>query len=276
MIDAKTKICCIIGDPVEHSLSPIMHNAGYQALGLNFAFVAFHVKNIKDAIAGIRGLNIRGVVVTIPHKIEVLQYVDVVDEEVKAIGAANTIVNDNGILTASNTDWIGAIVTLKLVTPISGKLVAVLGAGGAARAVVYGLKKEGARIIICNRTLNHAKKLAEEFNTEGACTLDNKEAIAKADIIINTTSVGMEPKQDETPIPTEFIQPHHIVYDIVYTPKETKFLREAKRIGAKIVYGDRMVFYGALPQFELFTGVKAPANIMQEALEKAERIKHYA
>ncbi|MBI2430553.1 MAG: shikimate dehydrogenase, partial [Candidatus Levybacteria bacterium] len=220
-LNAKTTICCIIGDPVEHSLSPIMHNAGYIALGLNFAFVAFHVKDLKSATAGVRALNIRGAVVTVPHKIEVLQYVDVIDEEALAIGAANTIVNDNGVLTASNTDWIGAITTLKKETTISGKKVVVLGAGGAARAVIYGLKREGARIIICNRTLDHAKKIAQEFSLEGAYQLDEKEKIASADIIINTTSVGMTPQENEMPIPSEFIKPHHVVYDIVYTPKET-------------------------------------------------------
>lgn len=261
---------------MEHSLSPAMHNAGYQALGLNFVFVAFHVKNVKDAIFGMKALNIRGVVVTIPHKIEVLKYVDYIDETAQTIGAANTIINDNGILTASNTDWIGAMTTLKKETLISGKKVVVLGAGGASRAVIYGLKKEGAHILLCNRTLAHAQKLANEFGLERTYTLDNKDAITKAEIIVNTTSVGMEPKPDEMPIPNEFIKPHHIVYDIVYTPKETKLLREAKKIGAKVVYGDKMVFYGAIPQFKLFTGVSAPTDVMQKALENAERIKHYA
>ncbi|MBI2074560.1 MAG: shikimate dehydrogenase [Candidatus Levybacteria bacterium] len=276
-INAKTKLCCIIGDPVEHSLSPIMHNAGYQALGLNFAFVAFHVKDVKKAIEGLRALNVRGIVVTVPHKIEVLKYVDNTDETAKKIGAANTIVNDNGMLTASNTDWTGSLEALRKVTSIAGKTVVVLGAGGAARAVVYGLKKEGAIVNVCNRTIQNAEELVEEFDLNGAYTLDNKEIIIKADIIINTTSVGMEPKQDETPIPVEYLQSHHIVYDIVYVPKETELLKAAKNLGAKVVYGDKMLFYGAIPQFELFTQNKAPIKEMEKALDlEIERKKNNA
>lgn len=275
-INAKTKLCCIIGNPVEHSLSPIMHNAGYKSLNINFVFVAFHVSKVKDAIAGLRVLNVRGIVVTVPHKIEVLRYVNKIDETAEKIGAANTIVNDNGILTASNTDWYGALEGLRKVTAISGKTIVVLGAGGAARAIVYGLKREGAKVIVCNRTIEHARTLAREFALSDAHPLESENVIKKADIIINATSVGMEPDTDAMPIPEHYIQKHHAVYDIVYTPKETKLLKKAKEKGAKIAYGDKMVFYGALPQFELFTNMDAPRDVMEKALEDATKRRGHA
>ncbi|MBI4078732.1 MAG: shikimate dehydrogenase [Candidatus Levybacteria bacterium] len=270
-ISAKTKICCIIGNPVEHSLSPVMHNAGYKALGLDYVYVAFRVENIQKAIDGLRALNVRGIVVTVPHKIDVLRYVDSVDETAKKIGAVNTIVNDNGVLTGSNTDWNGSVGALKHVTSITNKTVAVFGAGGAARAVVYGLKREGATVFVFNRTIEKAKILSEEFNLDGGFSLHEKSKIQGADIVINTTSVGMHPLENEIPIPINYLNKQQVVYDIVYTPKETRFLQLAKNQGARVVYGDTMVLYTAIPQFELFTGVKAPTDVMRSALENAAK-----
>lgn len=266
---SQTKLCCIIGNPIEHSLSPIMHNAGYNALKADFVFLAFKTAGLKETVKSLCLLNVKGIVVTIPFKKEVLNYVDEQSLDVQAIGAANTIVNENGKLIAFNTDWTGAMQTLKAKTKISGKKVAVLGAGGAARAIVYGLKKENAIVTVCNRTVENGKKLAEEFALEGFVSLSDQKAIKNADIIINTTSVGMFPKKDYSPIPKSFLQPRHLVFDIVYTPKKTKLLKEAQAVGAKVVFGDAMVLATALPQFELFTGQKPPVKIMQEALERA-------
>lgn len=270
-INGKTKLCCIIGNPVEHSLSPQMHNAGYKHLGLNFVYVAFRVVDVKTAIYGLKALGTRGIVVTVPHKIEAMKYIDELDEAARAIGAVNTIVNDEGVLKATNTDWVGGLKTLEKVTSVKGKKVTVLGAGGAARALVYGLKKHGALVTVHNRTLEKAKQLADDFDLVQAFTLQNKDEIINADIIVNTTSVGMQPYQDKSPIPIDFISSNHIVFDIVYTPKKTKLLAMAESRGAKIVYGDKMVLYGAVPQFELFTGVKAPFEAMEKALLDAER-----
>lgn len=272
-INSKTKLCCIIGNPVEHSLSPIMHNAGYKTLGLNFAFVAFRVSDVKGAMEGLRALNVRGIVVTVPHKIEVMKYVDEIDEIAKTIGAVNTIVNNNGRLTATNTDYIGGIGPLKQALAsqgetLQGKKVALLGAGGGARALAFGFKKEGARVAIFNRTVAKGKKLVKELDLEDVFGLDEKNRIRAADIVVNTTSLGMEPNIDSCAIDVDCIIPSHIVYDIVYTPKETKLLKMAKEKGAAIVYGDKMVLYGGIPQFELFTGVKAPVEVMEEALLK--------
>lgn len=267
MIDARTKLCCIIGNPVEHSKSPLMHNAAYQALRLNFAFLAFRVSDVKQALEGLRAIGARGIVVTIPHKQEVMQYVDMVDETAKEIGAVNTIVNDNGVLKATNTDWTGAMRALKEKTSIAGKTVAVLGAGGAARAIIYGLKKENAlKILIFNRSVKKAQNLAKEFDVDSAFPLTDEAKISGSDIIINTTSVGMEPKENESPISEDYIHKHHVVFDIVYTPRETKLLQLAKKKGATLVYGDKMLLYGAMTQFELFTGQKAPQKVMEDAL----------
>lgn len=265
-ITSKTKVCCIIGDPVEHSISPQIHNAGYQALGIDFVYLAFKVSNLKKSIEGLRVLGVKGIVVTIPHKIEVLKYVDKLDKDVKAIGAANTIVNEQKKLIAYNTDWSGAILALKEKASIAQKKVAVLGAGGAARAIVYGLKKENASVFVCNRTIKNAEELAKEFSLDGFASLNNKEMIKSADIIINTTSVGMHPQENSSPIPKEFLNSNQVVFDIVYTPKETQLLQMAQSIGSQVVYGDTMSINTAFPQFELFTGYKAPVSAMRKAL----------
>lgn len=265
MIDSKTKLCCIIGNPVEHSFSPQMHNSGYKALGLNFVFLAFKVTNVEEAIFGLKALGARGIVVTIPHKRAVIKYVDQLDKTALSIGAVNTIINDNGILKATNTDWIGALEALEEKTEVVHKTVALLGAGGAARAVAYALKKRSTKVNVFNRTKEHAEKLVNEFKLSAAYGLDDIGKIANSDIIVNTTSVGMKPI-DDSPIPIDCIRPKHIVFDIVYTPRETRLIRLAKKVGATVVYGDKMVLYGGVRQFELFTGKKAPVDIMRKAL----------
>ena len=269
MINAKTKLCCIIGNPVEHSKSPLMHNAGYKALGLNFAFLAFQVTDVQRALQGLKSIGAQGIAVTIPHKQEVMKYIDEIDKTAKQIGAVNTIVNENGRLKGTNSDWIGAMRALKEKTEIKGKTVSILGAGGAARAIIYGLKQEKAeKILIFNRTVENAQKLAKEFRIDDAFPIISENIISNCDIIINTTSVGMEPNSDSSPIADNVFNKNHVVFDIVYTPRETKFLQMAKKKGATIVYGDKMVLYGALTQFELFTGHKAPVEVMEETLRE--------
>jgi len=224
-INAKTKICCIIGNPVEHSKSPEMHNAAFNKLGLNYVFTAIRVTDVKKAIEAFRALNFAAVVVTVPHKTEVMKYVDDVEETAQKIGAINIIVNKDGMLKASNTDWIGAVESLKEHTALNGKKVAVLGAGGAARAVVYGLIKENAEVSIFNRTIENAQKLADDFKLKDVYQINQTDKFSKAYIIINTTSVGMEPNEFDSPIPIDFIQPNQVIFDIVYTPKETALLK---------------------------------------------------
>ncbi len=266
-INAQTIICGAIGNPIEHSLSPNIHNAGFQSLGLNFAFAAFHATNVKEAISGIRGLNIRGISVTIPHKVTVMEYLDEIDETAKKIGAVNTIVNDNGKLTGYNTDCDGAVQALKEQTSLKGKRILLVGAGGAARAIAFGLKKEGASIVITNRTVKKAKDLAEHV---GVSFVEIEEtANQKIDIIINATSVGMTPKENASAIPSVLLRKNVVVFDIVYTPKETKLIQDAKSAGCTIVYGYKMLLYQAVEQFKLFTKKDAPVAIMEQALVNA-------
>ena len=268
-LSAKTKICLIIGDPVEHSLSPAMHNAGYEALGIDnqFVFLGAKVKigDIETVVDAMRKMGIHGLTCTIPHKVAVMKYLDEIDETAKKIGAVNTVLNKQGKLIGFNTDWQGVVIPLEKITTLPGKKAAVLGAGGAARAVVYGLLKRGAKVKVFNRTKEKAVKLAKEFNCLSG-DLNNQEEIKNFDIIINTTSVGMKPLEKETPIPTEFISARQIVFDIVYVPFETKLLREAKKKGAKIIHGIEMLLHQGTAQFEIYTGHKAPEDIMRRVL----------
>ncbi|MBI5123080.1 shikimate dehydrogenase, partial [Candidatus Roizmanbacteria bacterium] len=195
-LSAKTKICLIIGDPVEHSLSPAMHNAGYVALGIDNQFVYLgaqvKVEDVGTVVQAMRKIGIHGLTCTIPHKVEVMKYLDEIDETAKKIGAVNTVLNKQGRLIGFNTDWQGVVIPLEKITSLSGKRIMVLGAGGAARAVVYGLLKKGAVVQIFNRTKEKAIKLADEFQCQ---TTDQREEseISNFDIIVNKTSVGMKP-----------------------------------------------------------------------------------
>lgn len=259
-LSSQTVVCGIIGNPVAHSLSPVMHNAGYKVKNLNYAYVPFEVKDLANAIRGIRALNIKGTSVTAPFKIAIMQYLDKIDDVAMNIGAVNTIVNNNGKLIGFNTDCEGAMKALEEKTTVSGKRVILLGAGGAAAAIAFGLKEKKADVLIINRTIQKAKELARTTNArfDG---LSGLKYIEKSDILINATSVQI--------IPKEFLHKKLFVFDIVYNPKETLLIRDAKQAGCSIVYGYKMLLYQAVAQFELFTGTSAPVSIMEKALLKA-------
>jgi len=269
VIDAKTKICCLIGDPVEHSLSPLIHNAGYQALGINYAYVPFRVSDIKQAIEGIRGLGIRGASITLPHKTSAIKYIDKIDPLAEEIGAVNTIVNDDGVLTGYNTDCDGALKALEEVTTLNGKRAVLIGSGGAALAIAVGLKAKGVKLVVLNRTEEKAKKLAQKVNAEGSGGLDKLAEISSADILINATPVGMLPETDRSIIPKDLLHNRLTVFDIISNPKETRLLIEAREMGCAVVYGYKMLLYQAAKQFELFTGHQAPLPAMESALTQA-------
>lgn len=268
-LSAKTKICLIIGDPVAHSLSPAMHNAGYRALGIDDKFVFLGAKvKIEDvgiAVQSMRKMGIHGLTCTIPHKVEVMKFLDEIDETARKIGAVNTVLNKQGKLIGSNTDWLGAVIPLEKITKLHCKKVLVLGAGGAARAVIFGLLKKRANVKIFNRTIEKATLLAREFGCKITDLKDESE-ISNFDIIINTTSVGMKPLENETPIPTKFITDKQIVFDIIYVPHDTKLLKEAKKRGAKIIHGIEMLLHQGTAQFEIYTGRKAPEEAMRRVL----------
>lgn len=268
-ISAKTKICMVIGDPIEHSLSPQIHNAGYEKIGIDsdYVYIAAKVKiqDIADFIKGVKAMQIRGVSCTIPHKIEIIKYLDEVDKVAKKIGAVNTIVNDHGVLKGYNTDWLGAVLPIEKITSLKNKKVALIGAGGVARAIAYGLTQKGAKLTIYNRTLEKACELAKEFYGE-AHSLNDIGSIKNMDIIFNATSVGLHPKENETLIPKKLITNHHIVFDAIYIPYETRLLKEAKEQGATIIHGVEMFLQQAVAQFKLYTGYDAPEEIMRSVL----------
>ena len=268
-IAARTKICMVIGDPVEHSLSPKMHNAGYKALGIDneFVYVGAHVKpeNLPDFTKGIKAMQIRGVSVTIPHKQEIMKYLDEIDETAKKIGAVNTIVNNNGILKGFNTDWIGVYKPLKNTSNLKKNKAIIIGAGGAAKSAVYALLKIGVkRVGIYNRTFEKAKSISAQFNIEPV--IDLIEHKKNTDIIINATSLGLS-KEDELPVPIEYINRNQIVFDLVYTSHgKTRLIKEAEKKGAKTITGIEMLLHQGFEQFKLFTGHDAPEDAMRKAL----------
>jgi len=270
MLNATTKICAIIGDPVAHSMSPAMHNAGYEVLGLNFAYTAFRVngEQLHRAVEGIRALGIRGVSVTVPHKIAVMEYLDEIDATALKIGAVNTIVNTDGKLKGYNTDWEGAMRSVEEGTSIEGKTVVMLGAGGAARGIGFGLlQRKAKKLVILNRTAEKARELASEMGAEYGNLDELKERLAEADILFQTTSIGMHPHESETLVPKELLRPDLFVTDAVYNPFETRLIREAREARCAVALGYRMLLWQGVTQFELYTGVKeAPVEVMEKAL----------
>jgi len=270
-INAKTTVCAIIGNPVEHSMSPAMHNPSYEALGINFCYVAFRVdpENVKDAIRGIRALGIRGVSVTVPHKVAVMEHLDEIDETAQKIGAINTIVNNNGHLKGYNTDWEGCMKAIEEKQEIKGKNVVLIGAGGAGRGIAFGISKKGGNLLICDRDTSRVDEIASATNATPFSSEQLKDNLQDADILIHATPVGMHPNEDKSIIPKEYLHPNLLVHDIVYNPWETKLVKEAKEGGCAIVLGYKMLLWQGVTQFELFTGVdKAPVEVMEEALIK--------
>lgn len=249
MIDAQTEIYGVIGNPLRHSLSPLIHNYMFKKNGFNAVYLAFEVTNLQDAIVGIRALGIRGLSVTIPFKREIISLIDHVDEVAGRIKAVNTIVNDRGNLIGFNTDWIGAIKALEDRVELEGKKILLLGAGGAARAIAFGLKEKGCEILIFNRTKERAKELAEELALSTIASLKEM----NVDIIINATPVGMYPNDKETLIQETFLKEEMIVMDIVYSPLETRLLHEARARGCQAIDGLEMLIYQAVSQFEIWT-----------------------
>ena len=270
LINNETKIVGVIGEFAENSMSKYMHNANFKEKKLNFVYMPFKARKeeVKEFIINFRKFSFAGASVTIPHKVEVMKYVDEIDETAKQIGAVNTVINDNGKLVGYNTDYYGAVEALKEKTKLKNKKVLVVGAGGGARAVVYGIKKENASITIINRTTEKAKVLAKEFNVEYGDIKNIKNLIKDNEIIINTTSVGMAPNTNESIIKGEDLIKGKIVMDIIYKPSETKLIKLAKKAGCSVITGDRMLIYQAIGQFKLWTGQNPDFKLMENALLK--------
>jgi len=281
-VSGKTRLCGVIGDPIEHTMSPVMHNAAFGKLGMDYLYVPFRVRKgeLGKALEGMRAMNIRGLNVTIPHKVAVLPFLDKLDPLAQKIGAVNTIVNDDGVLTGYNTDATGFLQALleKGIEP-GGKNAVILGAGGASRAISFVLAERGAHLVILNRQLELdwaeelANRISQSFKKEVNALEINKKNLAmvleKATLLVNATSVGMSPNVDGTLVPAELLKPGLVVFDVVYNPFQTRLLREAEAAGARTISGlDMLVWQGALA-FEKWTGRKAPFDLMKEEAIKA-------
>jgi len=266
-INGATELYGIIGNPVHHSMSPAMHNAAFKHLTLNKAYVPFPVVDVSAALAGIRALGIKGLSVTIPHKQAVIPFLDKIDPVAAKIGAVNTLKIDNGIIFGCNTDWLGANRAVEELTSLAGKEVVLLGAGGAARAVGFGLIEAGAKLTLASRTPKSGKELAAALDCPWF-PLSEAHGLT-GDILINGTSVGMSPKIEVSPFPATALHHFNIVMDIVYSPIKTRLLQEAEGAGCQTINGLKMLLFQGAAQFELWTGQSAPIEIMRGQLQKA-------
>lgn len=270
-INGHTIVYGIIGNPVRHSLSPAMHNSAFAALEENRVYIPLPVGDVSAALTGLKGLGIAGVSVTIPHKEAVIPLLDTVDPVAARIGAVNTIEvieGEDGIeLRGSNTDWLGANRALADQIDLAGKSAVVLGAGGSARAIGFGLLEAGSTLTLCSRTESRGRRLAADLD----CPWIPLSRVTEpaADILVNATSVGMAPNSEVSLVPVASLEKFRVVMDIVYAPLQTRLLREAEAAGCATVNGLEMLLYQGVAQFELWTGRKAPVDVMRKALLEA-------
>ena len=276
-IDGKTELYGIIGNPVRHSLSPAMHNAGFATMGMNWVYVPMEVADIEKGMIGLQALGFNGVSVTVPHKETVIKYLDEIDPVAEQIGAVNTLLfrkNSQGkvISRGFNTDWLGANTALAEKIRLQRSRILVIGAGGAAKAVGFGLVQAGADVVITNRTKENGQAFARWLG----CEFLPFDAISgfSADVLINTTSVGMEPDIDDIIVPANVLSQFSVVMDIVYAPLQTRLLQEAKAAGCATIDGLSMLLYQGAAQFKIWTGGTPPQLIMRSALEEELRIRN--
>ncbi len=272
LITPETKLYCIFGKPVSHSMSPLVHNMLFNEFGVNAVYLAFEINDIKKGVDSMRTLGIKGASITIPFKEDILKHLDEIDEAAHNIGAVNTVINKDGYLVGYNTDCAGAVEPLKeIVSSLKNKRVCILGAGGAARAVAFGIKKEGGDVTIVNRSKNRGKQLSMEVNGKFLTLSEFNDLMlisAYTDILINTTSVGMTPNIDESPVNSKILHKNMTVMDIIYNPLKTELLKDAELAGCTTVDGLSMFIHQGAAQFEMFTGFKASHNFMRETVLK--------
>lgn len=270
-IDGQTQIIGFFGSTYRTSKMYAMYNAAFEALNLNYLYIPLAVENLEKAVEGVRHLGIRAIGVTIPYKVDVLPYLDMLDKDAERIGAVNAIVNKDGVLLGTNTDGKGAVKALQEVTDVTGKNVVLLGAGGAARSLAFALVDAGGRVCIINRTEESAVDLARVVNCRWGGLETIERELKDAHILINATSVGMAPDVERSLVRQIWLSPESVVMDLVSHPKETLLLREARARGCEIVYGERMLFWQGVLKFKTYTGVEPPAQVMEEALKSVSR-----
>jgi shikimate dehydrogenase len=250
------------------SFGVAMHTAAYRALGLDYVYVAFGTEDTPGAVAAMRALGMRGLGVTMPHKVRILDCLDLVDDDARAIGAVNTVVNDDGRLTGHNVDWVGALAALREVIEPAGRRAAVVGAGGGARAIAYGLSREGAQVIIYNRGRDRGEALARALGLPYGGPPEALLAAEPVDILAHATPVGFH-APDECLIPASVLRPLLVVFDAVPVPIETALLRAARAAGCLTLPGIRMQLHQAALQFRLYTGITPDLRVMEDALRAA-------
>jgi len=278
-INARTQFCCVIGNPVEHSLSPAIHNAAFQKLGLNFVYLAFRVEAIGDAIKGLRALgNFCGASVTIPHKVAAVPFLDSVEPMARHIGAINTIVAEGGALTGYNTDATGALRALREGgVSLKGQRVVMIGSGGAARAIAFALGIEAGvdRLTILGIDERERAALARDLESKTEIIVQEspldegilRKVLPNTQVLIHCTPIGMSPKVHETSVPATLLHAGLTVMDIVYNPRDTRLLKDAKGVGCRTIPGIEMFLHQAAAQFELWTNQAAPTDVMRAVLE---------
>ena len=275
MIDTNTSLVALLGYPLEHSLSPLMHNTIFKELNLNYRYLPIEIKenNLAELINAFRFMNIIGFNVTKPHKIKVMEYLDEIDELTEKIAAVNTVKKVNGKLVGYNTDGIGFIKSFEeeLDSKIKNKSFLILGAGGASRSIAFNLANKGAeKIIIIAKHYDYGSQLCSGINELGKTSALHfnlkrskiKEALKRVDVLINATGVGMYPEVNKSPIDKELLNDDLIVCDLIYNPLKSKLLEDAEEIGARTLNGLGMLIYQGAEAFKIWTGKEAPVEKM--------------
>ncbi len=266
-------LLALLGHPVGHSLSPLMHSTALKHLHLEGRYEAWDVSDLSQAMVDLKRKGFRGASVTIPYKRDIMSFLDDIDEQARSIGAVNTLIRRDDGFVGANTDWEGLIRALRSVTSIRGRRFVVLGAGGTARAALYGILGEGGGAVVVNRTEKRGRELADDFGCP-SYPLTEIDAL-QGDVLINTTPVGMTPNTEVSPVPSEVLSRFSLVADVIYTPLRTRLLREAERAGCTILSGVEMFVEQGAAQFRLWTGLEPPVDLMRQVvrnqLEKAEK-----
>jgi len=265
-VDQSTQVYGIVGSRLAHTLSPEMHNAAFKVIGMNAVYKVFETKNLKDSLRNMVSAGIKGLSVTIPYKTEVIPLLDEIDKEALRLGSVNTIVNSSGRLIGFNTDAQGFLASLGPDGINSYKNALIIGAGGAARAVAFSLIDNGISVTITNRSEARGRALAMELGCYFLPLKDLREC--KADLLVNTTPVGMWPDVDICPIPQQLLRKDMTVIDVIYNPLETRLLSIAGARGCRTIRGITMFVYQGVLQFRLWTGLNPPVQVMTETVKK--------
>jgi shikimate dehydrogenase len=268
------ELYAVIGKPVAHSLSPAMMAAAFGALEYPASYLAFEVDSLEEDLGTLAGVGLRGLSVTLPHKVDAYRLASERDETAEAIRAVNTLRREKARWQGRNTDWLGATLALRRVTTLAGKHALVLGAGGVARAVVFGLKREGCRVVVANRDANRGRHLAEAFGCSfiPLGELRVSPTSAPFDVLVQCTSVGLMGSGDAPLVADALFRPGMVVMDTVYRPAWTDFLRAARTAGCAVVQGSEMLIYQGVAQLEWWLGRSMPPHVvdsMRAAVEGA-------